>query len=115
MNTPIHILLKTTPQEIEMLMDSLYLNWCDEHSSNLAHLQNLIGSQKIYSWFCREYQQKEKEFVDALADVLKATPNLEVQAIRKLYDSYTHRIRFYPKALLSRIKIPKHNIITLGN
>lgn len=115
MNTPIYVLLKTTPQELEMLKDSLYLNWCDEHSSNLAHLQKLMGSQKIYSWFCREYKQKEADFKEALCDLVNQNPTLDTMAVRKLYDSYTSRIRFYPKALLSTIKIPKHNIITLGN
>lgn len=115
METPIYKILKTTPQEMEMLMDSLYLNWCDEHASNLAHLQKLLGSQNIYSWFCREYKNKENEFLEALKDILKTQPIQEVMAIRKLYDSYTSCIRFYPKALLTNIKIPKHNIITLGN
>lgn len=115
MNTPIHIILKTTEKELEMLKDSLFLDWCDEHATSIAHLQQLLINNRIYNWFCREYTKNEREFLLALQDVVKKNKQLHFMEARKLYDNYTTRIAFYPKALLTTIKIPKHNNINLGN
>lgn len=117
MKTAIYEILKISKTEYEMFRDSLYLNWADEHSVSTMHLQSIMSSQKVYAWFSREYENKEKAFLETLKQVYQENPKVSIQSVRQLYDKYTSEIRFYPKVLINKckpkqiIRIPQHNII----
>ncbi|CAA0255008.1 hypothetical protein TMP445_80049 [Tenacibaculum maritimum] len=93
-------ILKYSKSHYELLVFDLYYCWCIEHSYSLNHLQKLVSSQKLFNWFLREYQRQEQQFLEYTKDY--QTSN--TQELRKVYNSMTCTINFYPKAILNEIR-----------
>ena len=93
-------LLKYSNEDYDLLVFDIYYCWCMEHGYSITHLQKLLNSQKLYSWFMREYRQREARFLDYTKDYQNST----LKELRDLYDTMTCTIDFYPKAILNDIR-----------
>lgn len=100
MKTRLLNILKYSKQDYEMLALDLYYCWCMEHCYSIRHLQTLVGNQRLFSWFMREYEKREYQFLEYVKGYEKNTSTKE---FRDLYDTTICTINYYPKALLHDI------------
>lgn len=103
-------ILQLSQAQHEMLKYDLFLCWCDQRALNFTHLQALLCNQKIWRWFCSQYQIQEAKFLNDIQQY----KHLNTKDLAAVYDNYTTAIPYYPKALLKKVKkeITKPNALT---
>ncbi len=94
-------ILQYTPHQYDMLTFDLFFMWCNENATNNQHLQMLLTSQAVYTWFMKEFKKNELQFLEYSLGYRK---KVDVVTLRSMYDNYVTNIKYYPKALLNEIK-----------
>ncbi len=96
----INQILQLSQAQHDLLKFDLFLAWCDQRALNFTHLQSLLCNQKIWHWFCTQYQIQEAKFLNDIQQY----KHLNTKDLIAVYDTYTTRIEYYPKALLNQVK-----------
>jgi len=83
--------------EYNVLVLSVYMNWCDKHSNNQRELQQLMAYQELLNWFKMEFKQLENEFIETSKPYIK---KLDKYDALKYYSKVVSKIlEFFPSAL----------------
>lgn len=86
-----------THKEYEILVLSVFMNWCDKHSNSDRELQHLLSYQELLNWFKMEFKALENEFIESTKPYIK---NLDKVDALKYYSKVVSKIlEFFPSAL----------------
>ena len=51
-----------TPYEYEHVVLQQWVDWCGQHARSLKEYQSLCANNALYTWWYREYREREREF-----------------------------------------------------
>ncbi|MBU2923020.1 hypothetical protein KO504_16850 [Winogradskyella psychrotolerans] len=109
MKNPLTQLLQCTTHQIEMLMFTHYMYWCEIHCTNDDELQLLLANTMLFNWWYKEYYKLQQNFVNIAEPFNSVASKREME---NLYKAETIKIRdIYPKPLLTLVKKQKQHII----
>lgn len=93
----IQTILGYTKKEYELLTLSVFMQWCDKHSSTDWELQELLLSQELLNWFKIEFKELEQEFIQTTKPYVKKLAKTDAL---KYYSKVIFKIvEFFPSAL----------------
>ncbi len=96
----INELLKETPQEYELTLFSLWLEWCQKKAHNQEQLQMLLSNNALFTWWRENLRTFERYFAD---DVSSYNGNLDRDTLKDIYRDYTSVIhKHYSKVLIKK-------------
>lgn len=99
----IRTILGYNTKDYNLLVLSVYMNWCDKHSNNTRELQQLLSYQELLNWFKMEFKHLENEFLTTTKPYIK---KLDKHDALKYYSKVVSKIlEFFPSALFP----DKHN------
>ena len=96
----INELLKETPDQYELTLFTLWLEWCEKKTHSPEQLQKLLSNNALFNWWRDNLKTFERYFAD---DVAFYYQTFDAKTLKDIYRDYTGVIhKHYSKALIKR-------------
>lgn len=94
--------LNYSDETYNYLLVDLFITWCESQAYSPNHLQLLITNNKLFNWYLKEYESRERLFLNYIQPFYNS---ISVKDLRKYYDKETIKtgITTYPSALIKAI------------
>lgn len=85
--------LKMSEGQYETIIISIWTHWCRRYSYSIPTAQKLMCNQPLFTWWKRQLQQLENEFLEDIAHYPDLAPldaeTIYMRTVHKIYGIYS--------------------------